>query len=247
MLAFRLGVASLITAVALSTAQAQDSSACVCFRRPEQAHSELALRSSGTISFVQSRPLGALGENIGFGYGVDGSYQLRLDGSGFVHLRADLGFLDYGEESFSGPLSYTIEGPIQVEIRTANQIVPMSIGPQLAWPRGKFRPYVNAGVGAQYFSTVTSTEGSDLDFANTTNQSDWTAAWVLGGGLYLPFYEERATKVAIDVGAQYYRGGRARYLRPDRIQDLPNPQIAISPFESETHLLLVRLGVRVGL
>ena len=58
---------------------------------------------------------------------------------------------------------------------------------------------------------------------------------------------EKTTTVLIDLGVQYIAGGRARYLRPGSIQDLPNAQVSITPLESDMHLLLVRLGVRIGL
>ena len=107
---------------------------------------------------------------------------------------------------------------------------------------------MNAGVGSQFFFTESSVDGTNDDdnIASTTNYSDWTSTWVAGGGLYLPVYEKK-TSVLLDLGVQYVAGGRARYLRPGSIQDLPNAQIAITPLESETHLLLVRLGVRIGL
>ena len=50
----------------------------------------------------------------------------------------------------------------------------------------------------------------------------------------------------LDIGAQYYGGGRAEYLRPGSIEDIGNGNILIHAFESETHLVLVRLGVKLG-
>ena len=106
---------------------------------------------------------------------------------------------------------------------TNNYIVPLSIGPQLARPTGLIRPYVNAGIAAQIFFTESGVEGSDdnFDFANTTNQHDWTSAWVAGGGVYVPVYTKKMS-VLIDAGIQYFGAGHARYLRPGSIQDLPN-------------------------
>ena len=216
--------------------------------RAARTPSELELRSSGTIAFMQSRPLGELGQHIGFGYGVNGAYLVRLDRAGFLSLRADAGFAEYGSESKHVPLSPTIGGRITVKLSTDNNVVPISIGPQLTWPRGKVRPYVHAGIGGQFFFTQSHVQGtsSDEEFASTTNQSDFTGAWVTGGGIYVPLSEKR-TKVLLDVGAQYYGGGRATYLRPGSIADVTNTQISISPLESSTHMLLVRVGVKVGL
>jgi hypothetical protein len=238
--------ALLLAAVAIPVT-AQDTTACGCARRPP-APNAFELRSSGTIGFVQSRPQGQLSDNIGFGYGVSGAYLFALDGRGIVSLRTDLGFLQYGSESKRVPLSPTIGGRIQVKVSTDNYVVPVVFGPQLTWPAGRVRPYVNAGVGGQFFYTQSHVDGDDdrLAFASTTNQHDATATWVVGGGVLVPVYQRR-TKVMLDVGAQYFNGGRAQYLRPGSIQDLPNDQISVTPLESETHMVLVRVGVKVGL
>jgi hypothetical protein len=53
--------------------------------------------------------------------------------------------------------------------------------------------------------------------------------------------------VLLDLGVQYFGSGHARYLRPGSIEDLPNAQIRITSFESDTRLALVHLGVRIGL
>jgi hypothetical protein len=241
--------ALLVASIAPASAVAQDTASCHCVVIHD-SHSPNAFerRSSGTLAFIQSRPQDALASNIGLGYGADGTYMFRLDQAGFFGLRADAGFLQYGEESKRVPLSSTIGGRVQVDVSTTNYIVPLSIGPQIMWPRGSVRPYANAGVGAQFFFTQSGVEGADnsTSFANTTNQWDKTLTWVAGGGVYVPLYQRRFN-LLLDVGAQYVNGGRARYLKPGSIQDLPDSQILITPMESNTHMVLVRLGLRLGM
>ncbi len=237
--------------VSLGTAApalAQDSASCVCRPRADRIPSEFERRSSGTLAFIQTRPVGALEQNIGFGYGVNGTYLLRLDRTGIFSLRADLGIAGYGEESKRVPLSSTIGGRIQVRVSTTNYVVPMSIGPQITFPTGRVRPYVNAGLGGQVFYTESHVDGVDdnHDFASTTNHSDATSSWVAGGGVYIPL-SERRVKVLLDVGVQYINGGEASYLRPGSIVDMPDNQIRITPMRSDTHLMLMRIGVKVGL
>jgi hypothetical protein len=245
MLASSLFRAALLSVAVVTSAFAQDS--IVLVAGPPDHSNEFQRRSSGSVSLVQSRPTGAFSKNIGFGYGASGTYVFRLDNTGVFGLRAEGGILGYGDESFHAALSPTIGGRIQVKVSTTNYIVPLSIGPQIAWPHGVVRPYANAGIAAQIFFTQSDVEGTDSgNFASTTNQSDWTSAWVLGGGVYMPVYD-RKTFVAIDVGAQYFTGGHAQYLRPGSIEDLPNAQIQITPMESDVRMLLVRIGVRIGL
>jgi hypothetical protein len=131
---------------------------------------------------------------------------------------------------------------------TDNYIAPVSIGPQITWPSGSFRPYVNVGVGGQALFTESHLEGTaDLSaFASTTNHSSFASSWVVGGGVYMPIHTGK-TKVQLDLGAQYLNGGRTRYLAPGSITDLPGARISITPLESATHLVVVRFGTRVGL
>lgn len=242
--------AVLATLCALAApAGAQDSTSCGCIiLHGRHEPNEFERRSSGDFAFVQSRPTGTLGDNIGLGYGFNAAYLFQLDRAGWVALRADLGFLQYGNESKQVPLSPTVGGRIQVRVSTDNNIVPLTLGLQVMSPRGSVRPYANAGLGGQFFYTQSHVDGLDdnQDFARTTNQWDKTGTWVAGGGLYVPLYQ-RGVKVNLDLGAQYVNGGRAQYLKPGSIQDLPDAQIKITPMESETHMVLVRLGVRIGI
>jgi len=226
---------SVLTSLALAQGTPQDSST-----------SELVRRSSGTLSVIQSRPQGTLGKNIGLGYGVDGAYLLRLDDTGIWSLRASIGGVSYGGESHRATLGGSVGGRVTLDVTTSNYIVPMSVGPQVSWPTGIVRPYVNAGVGAQLFSTESSLQGSGdhTTFASTTNHSALAAAWSIGGGVYLPLYAGKR-HLDLDLGVQYFGGGTARYLAQGSIIDQTGGQVTVIPLESTTHLAIVRLGARL--
>src|SRR5689334_7954056 len=186
----RFTTAALLCLLSTASAAAQDSTSGGAARREERPPNEWARRSAGVFSVIQSRPAGQFGDNIGLGYGGTAAYLFSLDKAGILSLRADVGFIDYGSESKRVPLSSTIGGRIQVKVSTNNFIVPVSIGPQLTWPRGSVRPYVNAGFGGQFFFTESSVDGTNdgsSDFS-TTNQHDATKSWVAGGGVYVPLY-----------------------------------------------------------
>jgi opacity protein-like surface antigen len=203
--------------------------------------------TTGGIAIVQSRPQGALGRNTGQGYGIAGTLFFRVDDAGILSMRVDVGGLAYGNESKRTPLSGEIGGRVQVRTSTTNYIVPASIGPQITWPTGAVRPYVTAGVGGQGFFAESSVEGtsSHVPFASTTNQWDASALWTAGSGVYVRLIEGRVP-VMLDLGVQYIDGGRARYLAPGSIEDLPDGGVRITPFESRTQMMLVRLGARIG-
>ena len=235
-----------LTAILATSAVAQTSNANAEGR--DNAFTDFLRRSSVNIAVEQMRPQGALARNIGLGYGISGAYLLRLDSQGVLSLRADAAAMQYGNERQEVPFSETVGGRVRVNVRTTNYIAPLSVGPQLAWPSGPIRPYVNAGVGAQGFFTVSDVEGTDnfMALASTTNQSDVAMMWVAGGGIYVPVVP-RLTRVQLDVGMQYVFGDRARYLAPGSIVDLPGGQVRISSLESATRLVKLHIGARIGL
>jgi len=254
---------ALLSVVVGVPAFAQDVRCCI--DTVVHIPNEFEKRSAGNITFIQLRPVGAFERNIGFGYGANAAYLFRLDRAGAVSLRGDLAMASYGEEHFYAPLSSTIGGRIQVKVSTRNYVLPLSLGPQIMWPTGSIRPYANAGIGTQLFFTQSSIDdGDDESNFNTVNQSDWTSAWVAGAGVYIPIYKSKGVytpplasedapvqrldmRFLLDVGVQYLNGGRAQYLKPGSIQDLPGGQIRITPLESDTHMLVVRLGLRWNL
>lgn len=237
--------AALLILVVASSAAAQTSPAA---ERADSARSELLRRSSVSISVVQNRPQGAFGQNVGLGYGLDAAYLFRLDPAGVWSVRANIGVVTYGDESRRTPLSETLGGRVLVDVKTSNYIVPMSIGPQVSWPTGSVRPYANAGLGGLAFLTESVVQGtSDLTpMASTTNHSAVVGSWTLGAGVYMPL-SIQSRQVDLDLGVQYFGGGRARYLAPGSIVDLPNAQITVTSLESTTHMTIVRFGVRMQL
>lgn len=94
---------------------------------------------------------------------------------------------------------------MQVTVRTTNYIIPMSVGPQLAWPSGPIRPDVNAGVGARVFLTGSAVEGTDnlTVITSSTNQSDAAMITDLaGGGVRISSMESATRLVMLRVRAR---------------------------------------------
>lgn len=237
--------ALLLLIVAAAPAAAQSTTALA---RSENAARDLLRRSSASVSVIQSRPRGDFSQHVGLGYGFDAAYLYRFDDAGVWSIRANVGAVNYGTESRRTPFSETVGGRVTVNVRTANYIVPASIGPQISWPTGPVRPYANAGIGGMAFFTESTVQGTGdySPMASTVNHSSAVGAWSLGSGLYMPF-SVRSKRVDIDLGAQYYVGGRTRYLSRGSIVDLPNAQITVTPLESTTHMTVVRLGARLHL
>lgn len=187
-----------------------------------------------------SQPKGEFANNVPNGYGFDLTGMFRLDPQGYFNLRADLGGVRYGHERQR--VGFPISGRVAVDLNTDNQIGFGAFGVQLQIPDGWFRPYANAAVAATYFWTESSISGADNSepFAQTTNQDDWSHAWIVGGGVMIPFGRSIG---ALNLGARYHYGASATYLKEGDITDNPNGSINLNPRNSKTDLVLWQLGV----
>ncbi len=186
--------------------------------------------------FAISQPKGEFANNVPTGFGFDLNGMFKIDPKGYLNLRADFGGVQYGREIQH--VNFPNTGRVFLDLETDNRIGFGSFGTQLQIPDGWFRPYVNAAIAATYFWT----ESSDTDetIASTTNHDDWSSAWIFGGGVMIPFGRSMG---ALNLGARYHYGGRARYLREGDITDNADGTISFNPRESKTDLVLWQVGV----
>ena len=202
-------------------------------------------RGYGDINFAVSQPLGDFNDFIGAGYGLTGGFVWNLDRDRVFGIRAEGGFVQYGNETTSGCF---ISCRVPVDINTSNDIVFAGVGPQITVPAGPVRPYLNATAGFSYFFTHSSVSGRD-DYENefdATNHDDGVFALTGGGGFLIPL-SMRRTPVLLDLGATFHRNGEATYLRKGSIVDNPDGSIVINPIRSEANFITYRIGVSIGI
>jgi opacity protein-like surface antigen len=201
---------------------------------------EIPSRFSVGGDFAVSQPKGEFATNVPTGFGFDLTGMFRIDPKGYFNLRADVGGVQYGRERQQ--VNFPNTGRVSLDLETDNRIGFGSIGAQLQIPDGWFRPYANAAVATTYFWTESSIKDNDNSetLASTTNFDDWSRAWIFGGGVMIPFGRSIG---ALNLGARYHYGARARYLREGDITDNADGSINIIPRESKTDLVLWQLGV----
>ena len=234
-----------LTALAAFVASTAIASALPAQANPTRRTDPSLPRGYGDIRFTVSQPIGAFEDFIGEGYGVTGGFVWNLDRDRVFGIRAEGGFVQYGNERTSHCL---INCRIGVDVNTSNDIIFAGIGPQITVPAGLFRPYLNATAGLSYFFTHSSVSGDDEydDYFDTTNHDDAVFALTGGGGFLIPL-SMRRTPVLLDIGATFHRNGKATYLREDSIRDLPDGSIRISPIRSEANFVTYRFGVSIGI
>lgn len=200
------------------------------------------------LSLVGADPIRPLDLYFHQGFGGQIYGALPLEATSHLRLRADLGFVIYGNEHqyvcFGGGAGCRV----QVDMNTTNSIVYGGIGPELVLATGPVEPYVHVSLGFSWFATRTSLSGDDNvdSFASSTNFSDGMLAWRGGGGLRLRLSNGR-TPVALDVGVERHQNGIAEFLTKGDIIDNPDGSITVLPNRSEANLIAFRLGVTIGI
>lgn len=202
------------------------------------------LFAGGSLWWADAR--GEFAQYVEGGWGVEGHARYALDPSGFVGLRATAGFVQYGRETRQVCFSSTVGCRILLDLTTSNAILAGGVGPELAWPGDRIRPYVYGTAGFAYFATTSSLEGSDdrEDFARTNNFTDGTFAWRAGTGLQIRVTDH---PVWLDLGAERHWNGTVSYLREGDIIDEPDGSITLRPRRSEADFVTFRVGVSVGI
>jgi hypothetical protein len=193
-------------------------------------------------------PVGPFAEVVrgGVGLGLNGS--LALFDASPLSLRGDMGFVNYGNET----ISICVTNPCRVtgDLTTSNNIFFLGVGPELkVGGEGPRVGYLHGALGLAYFSTSSSVRGSQAfgePFAQSTNQSDLTLAFLAGGGVLVRVGGDALRPTYLDVGVRYHRNGEAEYLRKGDIQDLPGGGVQIRPRRSEADFLALRVGVSFG-
>ncbi|MEX2283803.1 MAG: hypothetical protein WEE89_15060 [Gemmatimonadota bacterium] len=232
----RLHTMSLLAAAALAVALPVDAQ-----------QNGRVVGGAGAV-FLVGLPTGELAEQIDVGAGIGFNGHYFLVPSGAFRLRVQGGFIQYGSETHEACFSNTVGCRVRVDVNTANSIAFGSIGPELAFTSGYIRPYINAGIGASYFETASSIDGTDdsQSLGTTRHLQDTGLSITGGGGLYVPL-SIRSVPLSLDLSARYHRNGTMQYLRKGDIQDNPDGSISFTPNRTEADFVTVQLGVSVGI
>ena len=192
--------------------------------------------------FAISQPKGEFATaGIPTGYGFDVTGLMKIDPKGWFALRADGGSIRYGHEG--GFIGYY--GGIPLDLTTDNKFAFGSLGLQLGFPDGPFRPYASASYALVRFYTQScvSAEDNSVQEQCNTNHGDWAGAGVFGGGFLLPI----GTSFSVNLGARYHYGAKASYLKKGDITDNPDGSVTLNVRNSKTDLVLWQIGVNYAI
>src|SRR5919106_4253674 len=104
------------------------------------------------VGAQMAQPVGDFSGQIDRAWGMGGSIRHHLRGRVPLGIRADFGWLNYGNERKRVPLTSTLNR-VLVDMNTSNNIAAVTLGPELMLMRGPIRPYAHAFAGFSYFYT----------------------------------------------------------------------------------------------
>ncbi len=207
------------------------------------------------VDFQVGLPQGEFKDQMdrgGIGVGFMGGY--RFKGSPLM-LGLDIGFMNFGSEKRTEPLSSTIPD-LRVEVVNEynlfhGDILLRFIPPN---PETVIRPFVDGLFGLNYFFTQTTLRerGSDEAVLRDTNFEDTSLSYGFGGGMQVRLYRRGERKqeeeeisvrtVYLNLMGRYMYGREAEYLQEGSIRR-ENGEVFFDVNRSNTNLFYIKLGV----
>ena len=210
---------------------------------PRALHAQRAAASqfSGSITLMNTQPLGGLRTGPGFGLAASGAW--AIDPGRFFRIRADLRGASYGHEQQEFCISQTIGCWIRTDVNTDYTFAYAGLGPEIALPLvWDAQLVLDATAGIGYFGVSSSLEGVDersTGIGTTTHHEDAVFAWSAGGELRIPL----SRQIAITGGAHYLHNGPASYVVEGDITRNPDGTLTVDPTTTDANMVAITLGV----
>ncbi|WP_461413821.1 hypothetical protein [Gemmatimonas sp.] len=197
----------------------------------------------GTIDAGQ--PVGAFKRHVNNAVGLHAYGLLRLDRFGVISLRFHGGWLNYGREGQRSCLGTAPHCRVTVNLTTANGILSVAVGPQLAMPLGRVRAYSYGLVGMSRFATLSGLDGRLVPDLVGASENYADGGVVLSGGVGLQIPVHRRT--SLDVGVSYESHGTRNYLIKGGLTDQPDGSLGFDIKRSPANLYAVRVGLTIAM
>lgn len=219
------GILPALTATAAAQGQEQE---------PEYS------RFTGSLSLLNTQPVGELSTGPGFGIALTGEY--ALDARRILRAHAAIRGAIYDHERRQVCFSSTVGCRVVLDLDTNYSVAYFGLGPQLVLPLGPTALALDLTGGWTMFTASSSLSGIDESsesFGNTTNHEDHGFGWSTGGELRVRV----GRQADITVGARYQRNGRMSYVREGDITDFPDGSIGVEPRTSDANLVAITIGL----
>jgi hypothetical protein len=238
----------------------------------------LSFSASAQLSMLYnfSRPVGEQGQHISAAHGFVASYDIKIKNSPFF-IAPEVGLNVYGMKTLEQELAFTNGYVTKTDVHYTTSVNTYAAVLRFQPPTAKnFAPYIAIRGGAvHYHSNMTIEDPDDplgckaLEKRVLVRDITWMASGGLGFRLDGKAFSGKESKVALDFGAFYTRGGTAEYLKMNKsqhehsamdaksrmyyvqFQNIPTGEIHEHALgiihETPTTMLEFRLGVQVKL
>jgi hypothetical protein len=215
----------------------------------QDAEDEMRPRMYAGVALAIAQPRDEFAEYVPVGGGLSAFFRAHVDDTGWVAVRVQGSFINYGNETKRVCFSETVGCRVELDLTTSNNIFIIGIGPEVAVPLGTTRLYGNALAGYSYFWTDSKVGGTveNEPFASTTNYSDGGFAWSFGGGMEIPLGRVSQLPILLDLAFSHQGNGRREYLTEGGITDGPGGSIELDVKRTEANFFLWRIGVTLGI
>ena len=229
------------------------------------------------LQYNFSRPIGEQGEYINAAHGFVASFDFKLKNSPF-YIAPEIGLNVYGMKTLEQELTFTNGYATKTDVHYTTSLNTYAMVLRFQPATGKnFSPYMAIRGGAVHYHSNMSIEDPDdplgckaLEKRVLVKDITWMASGGVGFRLDGKAFSGKESKVALDFGTFYTRGGPAEYLKmtkghdhstmnPDaksrmyyvQFQNIPTGEIhdhALGTvYTSVTQILEFRLGIQVKL
>lgn len=183
-------------------------------------------------------------KNTGYGIQIQGTLFTPTKEKPFT-IGLDAGYMIYGSETTSRPLSETIPD-VWVDVNRTNNIANFHLLLQVSPFAGDVRPYIETLFGGAYLFTTTKVESqhSNEDVFESTNFDAFTWNYGFGGGMMIKLKSNLGSvkTLFLDLKARYLYGSEAEYLKEGSVSIIRG-KAYYDVQKSKTDLLTIQIGV----
>ena len=186
-------------------------------------------------------PIGDFGDRVGTSPGLGLDFTSHI-GRTPVAVGAELGYLQYGKETWRLPLTPAVPDVLS-DVNTTNHFLQTHALVRLQPQTGRVRPYAEGLLGFRYVFTRTSIK-PDEGRSGSTLLGDLAPSAGAGGGVAVALVSRPHATLNLDLGVRYFTGGDVEYLTKGAVSRHEGG-VTLEPTRSAVDLVSVHVGMAV--